>query len=102
MVAALHPLFDNRDMDLGIDRRLVHQFRERRLVDVVRATAGHERAAGVEQLQRAKIDFLVARGGSGNRRLVLRERRRVENERVEPLAKGSEEHTSELQSPMYL
>ena len=41
---------------------------------------------GVEQLQRAQVDLLVARQRLAHRRLVLRERRRIEHDRVEPLA----------------
>ena len=66
MIAALHPLLDHRDVRLRVDRRVVDDLGERRLVDVVRTAAGHERAARVEQLQRAQVDLLVA--GSGLRR----------------------------------
>ena len=60
MIAALHPLLDDRHVHLRVDRGLVDDLGEHRLVDVVRAAAGDERAARVEQLQRAQVDFLVA------------------------------------------
>src|SRR5689334_23401373 len=82
MVAALHPFLDDGDVRLSVDARLVHDLGERRLVDVVRAAAGDERAAGIQQLQGAEVDLLVARRGVGNRGLVFRDRRRFEHDRV--------------------
>ena len=47
MIASLHPLLDDRDVRLRVDRGVVDDLGERRLVDVVRAAAGDERAARV-------------------------------------------------------
>ena len=60
MIAALHPLLDHRHVRLRVDARVVDDLGERRLVDVVRAAAGDQRAARIEQLQRAQVDLLVA------------------------------------------
>ena len=45
---------------------------------------------GLQQLQRAQVDLLVAGARVRDRRLVLGERRRIEHDRVEPLAEPLE------------
>ena len=71
MIAALHAFLEHRHVRLRVDGRLVDDLGEQRLVDVVRTAAGVERAAAVEQLQRAQIDLLVAGAGIGNGGLIL-------------------------------
>ena len=86
MIAALHAFFDDRHVRLRVDGGIVDDFRERRLVDVVRATAGHERPARVEQFQRAQVDLLVAGRRLRDGGLVFGERRRIQHDCIEPLA----------------
>ena len=61
MIAPLHPLLDDRDVARARRRAASRDdVGERRLADVVRAAAGDQDPAGLEQLQRAQVDFLVA------------------------------------------
>ena len=52
-------------------------------VHVMRAAERRQRAAGLEQLERAQMDFLVAAQRIGHGRAVARERRRIENDEIE-------------------
>ena len=55
----------------------------------MRAGTRHQHAAGIEQPQRALVDFLVSSRGSFDRLPRLREGRRIEHDRVElPLRSG--------------
>ena len=86
MIAPLHPLLDDADVRSRVDRGVVDDLREVRLVDVIRTAARDQRPARIQQLQRAQVDLLVAGVRAGDRRLVLGERRRVEHDGVESLA----------------
>src|SRR6186713_3448039 len=85
MVASLLALLDDRDGRARVGRRLLDDLEEQLLADVVRAAAGDERAVGIQQLDRAQVDFLVAGGGLRDRRLVLRKGRRIKDDGVEAL-----------------
>ena len=76
--------------DTGVDGCLINQPGERRLAEVIRTAAGDERPSRIEQLERAEVDLLVAGRGLGDRRLVLRERGRIEDDRVKALAQPLE------------
>ena len=62
MVARLAALLDDRDRRPRVDRGRVEDRLEVRLVDVVRARAGDEAPARVQELQRAEVDLLVPAG----------------------------------------
>src|SRR5688500_3409126 len=53
MIPALHPLLHDADDYLRVERRVEDHFRERRFVDVVRAAAGNQKPARLQQLERA-------------------------------------------------
>src|SRR6478752_3781297 len=69
MIAALHPLFDDCDLRLRIDGGVIHDLRELRFADVIRAAAGDQRPSRLQQLQGAKVDLLVPGGRLADRRL---------------------------------
>jgi len=52
-------------------------------VHVVRAAERRQRATGLEQFERAQMDFLVAAQRIGHGRAVARERRRIKNDEIE-------------------
>src|SRR5258705_3608647 len=47
MIAALHSFLDDRDERMAVDGGLVDHRAEHLFVDVVRATAGNEKSAGI-------------------------------------------------------
>src|SRR5437879_2636960 len=69
----------------GVVRGIHQHVPEHRPADVVGARAGEQHATGCEQTHGAKIDLLVTGERAGDALLRLRERRRVEDDRVEAL-----------------
>ena len=59
-----------------------NRLREHRFVDVIGAAAGDQEPARVEQPKSSEVDFLVAGQRVRNRRLVLGEGRRVQDDGV--------------------
>ena len=90
MIAALHPPLRDHDRNPSVTCRIGHDAAEGPLVDVIRAAAGHERSPRRQQLERPEVDLLVSGHRAGRRATVLRERRGVENDRVEPLSASVE------------
>ena len=86
VVTGLPALLDDRHRRAGVHRRGLEHRLEAVLVHVVRAGAGDEAAAGPQQLQRAEVDLVVAAHRLLDRVAALRERRRVEHDRVVALA----------------
>src|SRR5436190_22912417 len=82
MIAALHAFFDDRHRRVAVDRCLVNNRRKHLLVDVVRTAARYKVPARIQQPHRPEVDLLVTSDRIRNRRLVLGERRRVENDGV--------------------
>lgn len=75
--------FEKLHAATGVSRSGGHDAGEICERDVVRAGAGDECAAGREQMQRTKIELLVAAEGGGSGALGFGEGRRVENDCVE-------------------
>ena len=67
----------------GVVRSLGHDLEKERLGDVVRAGAGDQVSAGLENLQSAQIDFFVSAVGGRDAVAVLGEGRRIEDDHVE-------------------
>src|SRR3954469_6256990 len=88
VIAALRALLDQRDLGVRVGGGGCDHVDEQLFANVVRATARDEKAAGAEQLQRAQVDFLVARERLADRRPILREGGRIEHDGVEPLPKS--------------
>ena len=86
VIAALHPLFHHCHGRAAVGGCLVEHREEQAFLDVIRTAARDEAATRVEQAQRAQVDFLVAGKRARNRRLVLGERRRIENDGVPQFA----------------
>ena len=78
-----------RDAPPGVRRGVLQHLEKERLREMKAAARGEEQSAGREQPHRAQVDVLVAANRRGQRRLVLRERRRIEHDRVEALAGAS-------------
>src|SRR5262245_40688720 len=87
MVARLRALFHDLHGATGVARGVGERLQKQFLADVVRTRAGDQDAARIQQSQRAQVDLLVA----AQRRLysaaVFGEGRRVEDDRVETLAR---------------
>src|SRR5262245_45479920 len=87
MVPALAERAEHPDRHAGIARSGTADLLERARRDVMRAREGRERAARLEQAQRAEIDLLVAARGRVDRILAPGEWRRVEHDESEALAR---------------
>ena len=80
VIPSLHPLLHHTDVHSRVERRVEDEFPEHPFVDVIGATARDEKPAGLQQLERAQVDFLVTRERLRDRGLALRECRRVEHD----------------------
>ena len=90
MVGAGAALLEQAELDLGAGRRLAQHLRQLVLVDVVRAGAGEEEAAGGEELQREVVRVEVALARALPVARGVRELGRVEHDQVEPLPRAGQ------------
>src|SRR5262245_38334243 len=87
MVARLRAFFHDLHGATGVARGFGERSQKQFLADVVRARAGDQNAARIQQSQRPQIDLLVTTQRRLNGAAVFGEGRRIENDRVETLAR---------------
>ncbi len=89
VIARLRSLLNYLQRSVSIVCGFSDYLQEQFFRHVIRAGAGDEYAARVQQLQRAKIYFLVTARRSFSTGAVFRKGRRVEHDRIESFARAS-------------
>src|ERR1043166_5202713 len=87
VIARLGSFLKQLDLAMGIAAGRGNNAQKQIFSHVIRAGAGDEHTAWIEQLESAEVDLFVAASGGVHAGTVFRKRRRVEHDRIKAFAR---------------